>query len=129
MGVELNVGVEPIRSHQTVFPIRYANEGSSASFNYSHGEHFHDPHATHTRHYSEEATRSPINIGGADYHTQYTYVAIEDQHVPYQQMNTNDANYNPIKHVAQRLLVLSLKLSMTKPPLRELLLIPMIYNA
>ena len=84
---------------------------------------------SHIGHYSQDAAHSPINIGGADYHAPYTEVAIEDQHVPYQQMNTSDANYNPIKHVAQRLLVLSLKLSMTKPPLRELLLIPMIYNA
>ena len=38
--------------------------------------------------------RSPMNIGGANYHALYTHVAIEDQHVPYRPMNTNDANYD-----------------------------------
>ena len=72
------MGVEPIRSHQEVFPIRYANERPSASFSYSHDGHFHDPYATHTGHYSEDAARSPINIGGVDYYVLYTHVATED---------------------------------------------------
>ena len=102
IGIELYVGVEPIRSHWDVFPIQYANEGPSASFIYSHGVHFHDPYATHTGHYSEDAASSPINIGGADYHAPYTHVATKDQHVPYWPMNTSDANYdNPTEHVAQ----------------------------
>ena len=83
VGAELYVGVELIKGQRDVFPIRYANEGSSASFSYSHGRHFHDPYAIHTGHYSEEAARSPINIGGANYHALYTHVANEDQHVPY----------------------------------------------
>ncbi|KAL0008632.1 hypothetical protein SO802_010134 [Lithocarpus litseifolius] len=92
----------PLRSHRDVFPFRYANEGPSASFSYSHGGHFHDTYATHTGHYSENAAHSPINIGGADYHAPYTHVAIEDQHVPYRPMNTSDANYdNPTEHVTQ----------------------------
>ena len=78
VGAELYMGVEPIRSHRDVFPIRYANEGLSASFSYSHGGHFHDPYATHIGHYSEDAAYSPINIGGANYDTPYTHVATED---------------------------------------------------
>ena len=39
VGAELYVGVEPIRSHRDVFPIRYANEGPSTSFSYSYGRH------------------------------------------------------------------------------------------
>ena len=100
VGAELYVGVEPIKIHRDVFPIRYANKGPSASFSYSHGGHFHDPYATHTSHYSEDVTHCPI-IGGADYHAPYTLVATEDQHVPYRPMNTSDADYNnPIEHVA-----------------------------
>ncbi|KAK9992430.1 hypothetical protein SO802_027415 [Lithocarpus litseifolius] len=99
---ELYVGVEPIRSHRDVFPIRYANEGPSASFSYSHGGHFHDPFATHTGHYYEDAAYSSNNIGGADYHASYTHVVIEDQHVPYRPMNISDADYdNPTEHVTQ----------------------------
>ena len=102
IGAELYVGVEPIRSHRDVFPIRYANEGPSASFSYSHDEHFHDPYATHIGHYSQDAARSPINIGDADYHVPYTHVATEDQHVPYRLMNTSDADYdNPTEFEAQ----------------------------
>ena len=52
VGAKLYVDVEPIRSHRDVFLIRYANEGPSASFSYSHGGHFHDLYATHTGHYS-----------------------------------------------------------------------------
>ena len=78
VGAELHVGVEPIRSHRDVFPIRYANEGPSASFSYSHGVHFHDPYATHIGHYSEDVAYSPINIGCANYDTPYTHVATED---------------------------------------------------
>ena len=94
VGAELYVDVEPIRSHRDVFSIRYANEGSSASFSHSQGGHFHDPYATHIGHYSQDAAHSPINIGGADYHAPYTDVATEDQHVPYQPMNTSDADYD-----------------------------------
>ena len=101
VGAELYMGVEPIRSHRDVFPIWYANEGLSASFSYSHGEHFHETYATHIGHYSENEAHSSINIGGADYHAPYTHVAIEDQHVPYRPMNTNDADYdNPTEHIA-----------------------------
>ena len=78
VGAKLYVSVEPIRSHRDVFSIRYANEGSSALFSYSHGGHFHDPYATHIGHYSQDAAHSPINIGGADYHAPYTDVATED---------------------------------------------------
>ena len=100
VGAELYVGVEPIRSHQDVFPIRYANEGPSASFSYSHGKYFHDPYATHAGFYSEDMARSLMNIGGANYHALYTHVAIEDQHVPYRPMNTNDTDYdNTTEHV------------------------------
>ena len=88
------MGVEPIRSHRDVFPIRYANEGPSASFSYSHGGHFHDPYATHIGHYSQDTAHSPINIGDADYRAPYTDVATEDQHVPYRPMNTSDADYD-----------------------------------
>ena len=102
VGAELYVGVEPIRSHQTVFPIRYANEGLNASFSYSHNGHFHDPYATHTSHYSENVAYSSINIGGASYHAPYTHVAPKDQHVPYRPLNTTDTDYdNPTEHVAQ----------------------------
>ena len=101
VGVELYVGVKPIRSHWDVFPIWYANEGLSASFSYSHRGHFHDPYAIYIGHYFEDAAHSPINIGGVDYHAPYTLVATKDQHVPYQPMNTNDVDYdNPIEHVA-----------------------------
>jgi len=101
VGAELYVGVEPIRSYRDVFPIRYANEGPSASFSNSHGEHFHDPYATHAGHYSEDAARSPMNTGGANYHALYAHVATEDQHIPYRPMNTSDADYdNPTEHVA-----------------------------
>ena len=101
LGAELYVGVESIKSYQDVFPIKYTNEEPSASFSYSHSGHFHDPYATHTGHYSEDATHSPINIGGANYHATYTHVATEDQHVPYQPMNISDANYdNPTEHLA-----------------------------
>ena len=79
VGAELYVSVEPIRSHRDVFPIRYANEGPSASFSYSHDGHYHDPYATHTGHYSQDTAHSPINIGSADYHAPYTPVATEDQ--------------------------------------------------
>ena len=103
VGVELYVGVEPIRSHRDVFLIRYANERPSALFSYSHGGHFHDPYATYTGHYFEDATHSPIIIDGADYHASYTHVATEDQHVPYRPMNTNNTYYdNPTKNVTQR---------------------------
>ena len=102
VGAELYVGVEPLRSRRDVFPIRYANEGLSASFSYSHDGHFHDPYATHIGHYSQDAAHSPINIGGANYHAPYTHVATEDQHVPYQPMNTSDVDYdNPTEHVTQ----------------------------
>ena len=95
-------GVKPIRSHWDVFPIRYANEGPSAPFSYSHGGYFHDPYATHTGYYSEDTAHSPINIGGADYHAPYTHIATDDQHVLYQPMNTSDADYdNPTKYVTQ----------------------------
>ena len=80
VGAELYVGVEPIRSHQTVFPIRYANEGLSASFSYSHSGHFHDPYATHISHYFENVAYSSINIGGANYHAPYTHVAPKIDH-------------------------------------------------
>ena len=101
-GVELYVGVEPIRSHRDVFLIRYANKGPSALFSYSHGGHFHDPYATHTGHYSQDAAHSLINISDADYHASYTHVATEDQHVPYRPMNTSDADYdNPTEFEAQ----------------------------
>ena len=101
VGVELYVGVKPIRSHWDVFPIWYANEGLSASFSYSHRGHFHDPYAIYIGHYFEDAAHSPINIGGVDYHAPYTLVATKDQHVPYQPMNTSDVDYdNPIEHVA-----------------------------
>ena len=101
VGAELYVGVEPIRSHRDVFPIRYANKGPNASFSYSHGGHFHDPYAIHIGHYSEIAAHSPLNIGGADYHAPFIHVAIEDQQVPYQPMNISDADYdNPTEHVA-----------------------------
>ena len=82
VSAKLYVSVEPIRYHRDVFPIRYANEGLNASFSYSNGRHFHDPYATHTSHYFEDAAHCPI-IGGADYHAPYTLVATEDQHVPY----------------------------------------------
>ena len=102
VGAELYVGVEPIRSHRDVFPIRYANKGPNASFSYSHGGHFHDPYAIHIGHYSEIAAHSPLNIGGADYHAPFIHVAIEDQQVSYQPMNISDADYdNPTEHVAQ----------------------------
>ncbi|KAK7818119.1 hypothetical protein CFP56_041806 [Quercus suber] len=102
VGAELYVGVKLIRSHRDVFPIQYANEGLSVSFSYSHGAHFHNPYATHIGHYFEDAVHSPINIGGVDYHASYTHVAIEDQHVPYQSMNTSDVDYaNPTEHVTQ----------------------------
>ena len=102
VGAELYVGVEPIRSHRDVFPIRYANEGPSALFSYSHGGHFHDPYATNIGHYSQDVAHSPINIGGTDYHAPYTHVATEDQHVPYRPMNTSDADYdNPTEFEAQ----------------------------
>ena len=102
VGAELFVGVEPIKIHWDIFPIRYANKGPSASFSYSHGEHFHDPYATYTDHYFENAAHSPINIGGADYHAPYIHVATEDQHVSYRPMNTSDTDYdNPTKHIAQ----------------------------
>ena len=94
MGVELYVGVKPLRNHRDIFPIRYANEGPSASFSYSHGRHFHDPYATHIGFYSQDAAHSPINIGGTDYHALYNHVATEDQHVPYRPMNTSDADYD-----------------------------------
>ena len=98
---ELYVGVELIRSHRDIFPIRYANEGLSASFSYSHSGHFHNSYASHTGHYSEDATHSPINIGGVDYHAAYTHVATEDQHVPYLPMNISDADYdNSTEHLA-----------------------------
>ena len=101
VGAELYVGVEPIRSHRDVFPIRYANKGPNASFSCSHGGHFHDPYAIHIGHYSEIAAHSPLNIGGADYHAPFIHVAIEDQQVPYQPMNISDADYdNPTEHVA-----------------------------
>ena len=91
---ELYVDVEPIRNYRDVFPIRYANEGPSASFSYSHDGHFHDPYATHIGHYSQDAAHSPINIGGADYHAPYTDVATDDQHVPYRPINTSDVDYD-----------------------------------
>ena len=101
VGAELYVGIESIKSYRDVFPIRYINEGPSASFSYSHSRHFHDPYATHTGHYSEDATHSPINIGGANYHATYTHVATKVQHVPYRAMNISDANYdNPTEHLA-----------------------------
>ena len=96
------MGVEPIRSHRNIFPIRYANEGPSASFSYSHGGHFHDPYATHIGYYSQDVAHSLINIGGTDYHAPYNHVATEDQHVPYWPMNTSDADYdNPTVFEAQ----------------------------
>ena len=102
VGAELYVGVESIKSYRDVFPIRYINEGPSALFSYSHSGHFHDPYATHTGHYSEDATHSPINIDGANYHATYTHVATEVQHVPYRPLNTSDADYdNPTEHVTQ----------------------------
>ena len=104
IGAELYVGVESIKSYRDVFPIRYVNEGPSASFSYSHSGHFHDPYATHTGHYFEDAAHSPINISGVDYHAPYTHVATEDQHVPYRPMNTSDANYdNPTEYVIQEI--------------------------
>ena len=78
VGAKLYVSVKPIRSCRDVFSIRYVNEGPSASFSYSHGGHFHDPYATHTGHYSQDAAHSPINIGGTNYHAPYTHVATED---------------------------------------------------
>ena len=102
MGVELYVGVKPLRNHRDIFPIRYGNEGPSASFSYSHGGHFNDPYATHTHHYSEDAAHSPINIGGANYHAPYTHVVTEDQYVSYRPVNTSDADYdNSTEHVTQ----------------------------
>ena len=102
VGAELYVGVEPVRSHRDAFPIRYANEGPSALFSYSHDRHFHDPYAIHTSHYSQDAAHSSINIGGANYHAPYTHVATKDQHVLYRPINTSDADYdNPIEHVTQ----------------------------
>ena len=104
VGAELYVGVKPLKSHRDVFPIWYANEGPSASFSYSHSGHFHDPYATHTGYYFEDAAHSPINISGVDYHAPYTHVATEDQHVPYRPMNTSDANYdNPTEYVTQEI--------------------------
>ena len=98
------MGVEPIKSHRDVFPIWYANERPSALFSYSHSGHFHDPYATHTGHYFEDAAYSPINIGGANYHALYTHVATEDQHVLYRPMNTSDADYdNPTEYVTQEI--------------------------